>query len=574
MSDNEDVRAVEPVEAGKTEAEAMAQDAAPATDVADGKAEEAESTEVKAPRPKPAAVRKPDFDKLKEEEAVIQVDIDAAHEELRRIKAELDSKDSSSKEIMATRDKEQQVLKDIHKQQKKLQGARREIVGRIEEQRARNKKVEASQEALRRHLGKYNTVEKIESRIAALESAIETTASSLRDERELLAQITALKRDRTAVVEYEALTAAVAANKAALDPLYEELRAKEAEIKELKAVESEQHSTVVSLRNRIKDARGNSPSLWKQRKEVKSKLDALYDARRKLRNDFRASKKAYSKYWNELKKWKDEMFAARRAEREAERKAEAAAEAAARAEDERELIPHIAEMKICSALIGYLQDALTKASVPFTAVDTQVLIYGEGISVPGLDDATDAAKPAGLPSLPKPRRVARDNAPTGRRIGKNAEDDDDSIGRHGRIRKKGGKKRGGKKKKKAILSMAPQVMADFAKVGLEAPLELDAVPAAIDALVARIGDYKDGKPPKIAKAAGAKAKAGTAKAEQTPPESSAPPASSAAPLSNGPPGFGAIGDGSRVPAPVSPAPVPTATGGVSYAALAAASVTE
>ena len=34
--------------------------------------------------------------------------------------------------------------------------------------------------------------------------------------------------------------------------------------------------------------------------------------------------------------------------------------------------------------------------------------------------------------------------------------------------------------------MAPQVMADFAKVGLEAPLELDAVPAAIDAPIARI----------------------------------------------------------------------------------------
>jgi chromosome segregation ATPase len=124
-----------------------------------------------------------------------------------------------------------------------------------------------------------------------MERDMMTSTMTLKEEKDRVAKIQALGRQKEEVRAYHALKDSVAAE---VDTAawQEEIRTLDSEINAIKAAENELDRELNKIRAQTDTAVGDLPQLLAQRREMYDQLDKCHDQRKAARNAFAKERKA------------------------------------------------------------------------------------------------------------------------------------------------------------------------------------------------------------------------------------------------------------------------------------------
>ena len=321
---------------------------------------------------------------------------------------------------------------------------------------------------------KFVSVAQVDEAVARLEDKMSHTTMSLNDEKKIMQQISELKKSRQFVQQYSAVKDAAAGDVGGREGAMTRVKALNEKIKGLKQREEAQKKDIEAIREKVGVEKDNIPDLIKEKSANWETLQQCKAARNKLWEEYKKKEDAYwevellFRAWQRVdkqKKW--EAGLEERKKRDAERKAR---EEAMRPD------PFTEELMLCDQLSVYLSR------------------YTQG---------TEAKAP---------EAVKEAEAPSGARILKRDTEELDVMYTG---TSKGKKAKGSKKSKKpANLNHSFDILSSFAKCKVTAPLAVDAVPAAAEALVKAKGVFQNLQKAGLEKRAKEKAEAEKKAAEE------------------------------------------------------------
>lgn len=144
------------------------------------------------------------------------------------------------------------------------------------------------------------SVEKIDERIRALEHRRNTESLSLKEEKEVMSEIKALKTSRAGVAEFDEAFKTSADQRAKNDVSRKEIKASmDALDKEIDALTEQKAKLTEKLEKSGIKIETNIPELAKERDALREEVTKLYDALRAKRNEHQ---KAHDEWWENEKK--------------------------------------------------------------------------------------------------------------------------------------------------------------------------------------------------------------------------------------------------------------------------------
>ena len=162
------------------------------------------------------------------------------------------------------------------------------------------------------------SVEKVDERIHGLEHRRQTESLSLKEEKELMSEIKALKASRAGIAGYDDTYKALEGQRATNDAKKKELKGVMDTLdKEIDALTEKQAKLTETLEKTGIKVETNIPELAKERDLIRPEVTKLYDSMRALRD---AYKIAQDKWWDTEKVWRDQDRADRQIKWEADRK--------------------------------------------------------------------------------------------------------------------------------------------------------------------------------------------------------------------------------------------------------------
>ena len=321
---------------------------------------------------------------------------------------------------------------------------------------------------------KFVSVAQVDEAVARLEDKMAHTTMSLNDEKKIMQQISELKKSRQFVQQYSAVKDAAAGDVGGREGAVTRVKALNEKIKGLKQREDAQKKEIEAIREKVGVEKDNIPDLIKEKSANWETIQQCNEARNKLWEEYKKKEDAYweaellFRAWQRVdkqKKW--EAGLEERKKRDAERKAR---EEAMRPD------PFTEELMLCDQLSVYLSRYTQEAKAPEAVTSF------------------------------------RAEAPSGARILKrDTEELDVMYTGTG----KGKKARGSKKSKKpSNLNHSFDILSSFAKCKVTAPLAVDGVPAAAEALVKAKGVFEKLQKTALEKKAKEKAEAEKKAAEE------------------------------------------------------------
>ena len=399
-------------------------------------------------------VARPDQKKKDEKLAKIESKISA----LKKEQAALNQKRSARMSATSGVSKERKAARDaLNVVKAKMTALRGEREALVNEQKAIMAEMTARREKehkLKDQIGRFTSSEALDAEIRRLEDEQSTTSLSLKEEKDLVKKISALKMSRKDIQKVDEI-------RGGFSELVEKKKALSAKIGEkggeMDAVRKEmnaKYEVIQGIEKKVQAAQGDLPDMNKRGDEISAAIVALF----KQRDDVYAAHNAEWTLYKEFQEQEKKKYAAEW-EKELEEKKELIAEKKKEfLEKQLKEKPWTAEMAQCDLLIAYLEDMVSDAVVDSAA-------HGD-----------EAAKAT--------------SAATAELDGMVAFKKDDSVDESGfqlRSTTTGrGSKRGKRKnKKRTVMAHTIDTISSFKSLDLTAPASKTQIPKSIEELRAK-----------------------------------------------------------------------------------------
>ncbi|XP_065347619.1 myosin heavy chain, striated muscle-like isoform X2 [Cloeon dipterum] len=267
----------------------------------------------------------------------------------------------------------------------------------------------------------YQSEEQIEQLARKLETQLQQHSFRLSEERRLVAEIDKLRRSKKAVRQYNEAKDELNRLRESQQGLRLERDAISGQVGDFRTQEDELHTTVRSNRELVEN--------------LKKELDVLHEKKRKKWAAFKGDQAAYSEY-------REQKRTEVNKQRQQEKQAFAQARAEERREQQNNVEPYEVERQLCATLLSYLVSPEEPKTLPNVRDDAE----------DSLSQGMEALF-AGIPRKPS-RKVRRSGS------------------------------RAGQMKKRPVV-LTPDLLEQFAKVGVKPPVTSVEIPVAIEAIKAQ-----------------------------------------------------------------------------------------
>jgi len=332
-------------------AKAASKAAAPAKEDKKKKKEKKEKIVEEEEKPKMQA---PDEEKYKEKVDKINAEIEKLQGKLKALSAEIGERSVGKEGFF---EKKAALREELNKHTAIIDALVAEKDGvfkQIGENKEEGKKQRAELNKMKKSM-EYTSEEQIADRIRAIDAKMAHSSLTLKEEKELLKEISELKRNRPKLAQVAQLESKVGSFDVAA-PLKErtaDLKERLNAARDAKKVVSEQYKALMEERDA---AQGNLPELFKERESLNEKIREKIAARNEARDEYRQEERLYKAYLQELRNARWER---QRAEREA-RDLEYAKEKRIRDAEKLEEQPHIAETTLIEQSLLFCKSLLPK----------------------------------------------------------------------------------------------------------------------------------------------------------------------------------------------------------------------
>ncbi|CAB3360204.1 Hypothetical predicted protein [Cloeon dipterum] len=362
--------------------------------------------------------------------------------EFAEIKAQIDTAESQLQMAMGS-NSPQARLQAVKEKREVAQKRRKDIIGQLDDLK---KQIDTKRDAASQLRSKlqYQSEEQIEQLARKLETQLQQHSFRLSEERRLVAEIDKLRRSKKAVRQYNEAKDELNRLRESQQGLRLERDAISGQVGDFRTQEDELHTTVRSNRELVEN--------------LKKELDVLHEKKRKKWAAFKGDQAAYSEY-------REQKRTEVNKQRQQEKQAFAQARAEERREQQNNVEPYEVERQLCATLLSYLgkiealQTPCTPASC-YSSLASTPMSPEEPKTLPNVrDDAEDSLSQgmealfAGIPRKPS-RKVRRSGS------------------------------RAGQMKKRPVV-LTPDLLEQFAKVGVKPPVTSVEIPVAIEAIKAQ-----------------------------------------------------------------------------------------
>ncbi|KZT39614.1 hypothetical protein SISSUDRAFT_1032502 [Sistotremastrum suecicum HHB10207 ss-3] len=310
---------------------------------------------------KPAVSGRPDKAVYDAEQAQIKSEIDALQAKINAVKEKISlaSRDGPGAERRKALRAE---LDGIRGEQANIKGSRGKQLDQIKAlQEDVAKKIKDLNAAKAKH--PYKSVAEVDAHVKKLEAQVDSGSLKLVDEKRALQEISAAKRARRTVENFQKDQEAIEADRARIDELRKQLDdpKSKAVSDRFEAIKKE----LDSLKAESDEAYASRNKLFDERNALSSQLDTLYARKRESAQQYKESNDRYWAKVNEDRARRAERFRQQKAEEEEAKKKEVAE----RLREEAEAPAFQAQIEDCQTLIDYFGGKASGA----TDVTTPVL---------------------------------------------------------------------------------------------------------------------------------------------------------------------------------------------------------
>jgi len=401
-------------------------------------------------------VPQPDRTALDANNEKTQTAINALQEKLKAINDQINAKSAGKEEHFKARDEIRAKLDEYQGKIDELEKKRTALMGGIQakQKESRDKRQELND--MKKKLG-FDSEEEIEKKIREIEVEMMTGSMTLKKEKELMAKMTELRKSKPMVSKYQAMesnmgpTGEVGTMKDNITDLQKQL----AELRDAKKLQSQAYSKLMEARQKVM---GDVPGLFEEREKINASIREKIQERNAERDEFRKQERAFNDYLGKVRELRGKRAKLEREARQAEwdekRKEEKEAEGPPP-------LPFAEDLQYLENITKYLQPFLPKEAekeedkkekVPDAIGGHMVLMSKES------------------------REDEFFYAPTKKK----------------QLKKKGGD---GKKAKPIVHSM--EALSFFDKYKLPTPADSAAVPATLEAVEAKVKEFKAKQEKKI-----------------------------------------------------------------------------
>jgi len=401
-------------------------------------------------------VPQPDRTELDAKNEKTQASINTLQEKLKAINDQINAKSTGKEEHFKARDEIRAKLDEYQGKIDELEKKRTALMGGIQakQKESRDKRQELND--MKKKLG-FDSEEEIEKKIREIEVEMMTGSMTLKKEKELMAKMTELRKSKPMVSKYQQMesnmgpTGEVGSMKDNITDLQKQL----AELRDAKKLQSQAYSKLMEARQKVM---GDVPGLFEEREKINASIREKIQERNAERDEFRKQERAFNDYLGKVRELRGKRAKLEREARQAEwdetRKAEKEAEGPPP-------LPFAEDLQYLENITKYLQPFLPKEAekeedkkekVPDAIGGHMVLMSKES------------------------REDEFFYAPTKKK----------------QLKKKGGD---GKKAKPIVHSM--EALSFFDKYKLPTPADSAAVPATLEAVEAKVKEFKAKQEKKI-----------------------------------------------------------------------------
>jgi len=293
--------------------------AAPKKDPKAEKPKKAPKKEVDDAESKIPVVEAPDKKEFEGKIEKLQKKIDDAQNSLKSVKDQIGDRSAGNNDFQTRRS---ELLAKVTVEKEKIDefmAKKDEIRGAMGLKNTEDNKMKSDLKDMKKKLG-YTDIAKIDERIKQIEDQMIHESLTLKDEKKLMLEIAALKKNKPEVTKYNQMEQATATKrelnsntplKEQLDQINEEMNVHRERKKALNA----QFTELLAERDA---SMGNSQEMYGKRDELNNQIKEFINERNKLRDDFRQDERKYYEYQKELKNLRWETQRAEREEREKE----------------------------------------------------------------------------------------------------------------------------------------------------------------------------------------------------------------------------------------------------------------
>lgn len=300
-------------------------------------------------------VEKPDRDKHQEKVEKVNEAVNALQAKLKELSARIAERSTGKEDFFAQKAELRKKLDERSAVINQLVEEKESIMKQMGDKREEGKSMRTELNKLKKSMS-YTSEEQINERIRELDHRMVVSSMSLKEEKEILKEISELKKSRPKISHLNNMEDKVSNFDSTL-PVKERLdtiKAKLNEERDAKKIVSEQYKALMDERT---SQMGDMPELFEERESLNKKVTEKIKERNELRDEFRAAEREFNAYLAEVRNARADRARAERAERDVEYEKERRVRAAEKLSEQ----PHVAETTLIDQTVSFLQSLMPKA---------------------------------------------------------------------------------------------------------------------------------------------------------------------------------------------------------------------
>jgi len=320
---------------------------------AKAKKKEKEVKEAEDAKPK---VPEPDKDKYQEKTDKINEQIEKLQVKLKALSAQIGERSAGKEDFFAKKAQLRSQLDEYSTKINALQEEKDAIFKQLGDKKEEGKSMRQELNKLKKSMS-YTSEEQITQRIREIEYGMVTNVMTLKEEKDMLKEISELKRNRPKLAQVASMEDKVSnfdtGAGLSIKERTEAIKQKLNEERDAKKVVSEQLKALVDERNA---STGDMADLFDQREALNKQIREKIQERNELRDEFRQQERDFKAYLAEIRAARQEAWRAEKAERDAEYEKERRIRAADKLEEQ----PHLAETTLIEQTIFWCNSQMPK----------------------------------------------------------------------------------------------------------------------------------------------------------------------------------------------------------------------
>lgn len=225
----------------------------------------------------------------------------------------------------------------------------------------------------------FKSEQEIDQRIHELETEISTSSLSVKQEKEMIANIRNLRSSKDVLRKLVQDRAALDQDKDTQEELHKKLKAKSRALDELKQQEVDLVKQFEDLKAASKASRPNIKALLEEKSKLSGEIKEISTEIRQKRSEMREKNREWEDYVYDLRRWKQQLQKERWAAQKAEREKRDAEEDGMGMGGLEDSLPAAEELLLCDDLHKYLrglEGRKEEAAAPTSKVQTEMTVIG------------------------------------------------------------------------------------------------------------------------------------------------------------------------------------------------------